>query len=146
MDIWLTWVSIPTRVYWGTSRRRIVTPCFTSSRAVSGSISTSEHTIEKKIGVSIPLVLSKKMMGVARWFLRWSGSLLRVRNKRRQWTGKFLIWRPEASRNYLYSYFQIKISTELFANGSFFFFFFFFSFQYWLWVWDFSLLSIPYFK
>ena len=33
-----TWVSMPTRVYWGTSRRRSVTPWFTSSNAVFGSI------------------------------------------------------------------------------------------------------------
>ena len=33
-----TWVSMPRRVYWGTSRRRSVTPWFTSCNAVFGSI------------------------------------------------------------------------------------------------------------
>lgn len=36
-----TWVSTPKRVYWGTSRRRRVAPCFTSSKAVSGSMAAN---------------------------------------------------------------------------------------------------------
>ena len=49
-----TWVSMPTRVYWGTSRRRSVTPCFTSSNAVFGSILS-----EKEFQITVPLFILK---------------------------------------------------------------------------------------
>ena len=71
-----TWVSMPTRVYWGTSRRRSVTPCFTSSNAVFGSILS-----EKEFQITVPLFILKIL-----WFfffvrgLRASRRLSRVRD------------------------------------------------------------------
>ena len=75
-----TWVSMPKRVYWGTSRRRSVTPCFTSSNAVFGSI------LREKNFKLLFLFLFWKFCGFPLLFGVWetSRSLSRARDTQRE--------------------------------------------------------------
>ena len=76
-----TWVSMPTRVYWGTSMRRSVTPCFTSSNAVFGSI------LWERKNFKLPfLFLFWKFCGFSFLFEVWETSrrLSRVRDAQRE--------------------------------------------------------------
>ena len=89
-----TWVSMPTRVYWGTSRRRSVTPWFTSSNAVSGSILR-----KKKNFKFLFLFLFLKFCGFSFLFGVWETSrrlyrLVHVTHKEKNDKWIFLSFRP----------------------------------------------------